>query len=117
MKRSIIFLIALCLFLSIIVISEFLYTRNFKEKTNEIIKSCEQNDNFVACAKRLDDIMSKRKFVNRLFYSRNTAKQIESEIEKLKVYANENEISDANAQLKNIKFLYNTLYRFNAKEE
>ena len=116
MKRAVIFLIVLCLILVVIVSTEFFYSKNLKKHTNEIIKDCETDCNFSLCAEQLRSIMANRKIINRLFYSKNIIKKIESEIDKLEIYAIENQKSDAKVQLKNIKFLYHTLFRFNANE-
>ncbi len=114
MKRGIVFLTILCSLLTAVVASEYFYSKNLKMNTEKILSEYETSEDFLSCADRLSTLMRDRKIVNRLFYSRDTAEKITSEIEKLKVYAKEQNKVDAKAQLENIKFLYETLYRFNA---
>lgn len=119
MKRGIIFLTVLCSLLASVVASEYFYSKNLKDNTEEIITACESSqsdDRFSKCAEDLGALMKSRKLINRLFYSRDTAERIISEIEKLKAYAEGGNTSDMKAQLESIKFLYETLYRFNANE-
>lgn len=116
MKRAIVFLTVLCLVLVVIVSAEYFYSKDLKKHTNGIISVCEQNGNFTECAKDLSEIMNDRKVINRLFYSRDTASRILSEIKKLEVFAKGEQTVDAKAQLESIKLLFKTLYRFNANE-
>ncbi len=120
MKRNIIFIITLFSLLLTIVTVEKTYTNNFRNITNKTIGQCNDSDNssdFIECANQLFQIMSKRKFTNRLFFSKDITEQIINETKKLKVYATENELSDAKASVENLKFLFKSLYRFNEKSE
>ncbi len=119
MKRGIIFLTALCSLLLIVVTSEYFYSKNLKKNTEKIIETCEDShndDRFIKCADDLNELMKNRRFINRMFYSKDIAERIISEIEKLNIYAMGDNISDTKAQLESIKFSFETLYRFNANE-
>ena len=114
MKRNIIFIIVLFSLLAAIVSAECIYTNNFKKATDELIDGCgEDKIGFLNCAEKLCDLMKQRKIVNRLFYSKDVTHQVINEANKLKVYAEQNELSDAKASIETLKFLFKSLYRFN----
>ena len=117
MKRNIIFIIILLVLLSAIITAEKVYTNNFKKAINDVIERCSgARDEFISCAETIDKIMSKRKPYNKLFYSKDVTHRIINEVEKLKVYAVANELSDAQASVENIRFLLKSMLRFNEND-
>ncbi len=120
MKRNIIFIVTLFLLLLMIVTIEKIYIKEFKTETDIIMEQCdntEQNSTLLNCSDKLFKMLNKRRFVNRIFFSKETTEQMINEIKKLKVYATENQLSDAKATIENIKFLLKTMLRFNVKSE
>ena len=114
MKRNVIFIIVLFLLLTAIVSAERIYTNDFKRATGEIIDNCgEQRVDYIDCADKLYSLMNKRKAVNRLFYSKDITHQVINEAKKLKVYAEQNELSDAKASVETLRFLFKSMCRFN----
>ena len=119
MKRSIIFLIILTILLSTAIAAEYFYSKSLKNEANEIIKKYENADSeqeYGECADKLCELIDHRQFVNRLFYSKDLTDKILSEIEKMRHLSRGDNIADAKAQLENVKYLFKSLYRFNADQ-
>lgn len=119
MKRSIIFLIILVALLLTAVTAEYLYSKSLKHKANDIISEYSDADSekeYDECADRLHELIDHRQFINRLFYSKDLTDKIMSEIEKMRHLSGGDNIADAKAQLESVKYLFGSLYRFNADQ-
>lgn len=119
MKRSVIFLIILTALLLTAIASEYFYSKDLKQKANIIIRDYSEADSeaeYNECADKLYELIDHRQFINRLFYSKDLTDKILSEIEKMRHLSGGDNMADAKAQLEGVKFLFGSLYRFNADQ-
>lgn len=119
MKRSIIFLSILVTLMAGAIASEYFYSKSLKSEAKSVIEEYRDADSYEAfeqCAKKLKDIVDHRKVINMLFYSRDITQKMLSEIEKMNLLASGDNIADASAQLESVKYLFDSIYRFNANQ-
>ncbi len=110
MKRSVIFLSILILLLAAAVLSEYFYSVALENKAQSIIQDDSQNTHV-----RLSELMQDKKALNKLFFPKSKTERIINEINKLKIYEQNDDGTQVLVQKENLRYLIKGLCRFNEK--
>ena len=106
MKRSIIILSVLVVFIAAGVISEIVYAKLLTDKLKESIEVCKKTDDFNELSQvssELEEYLTSKEKINRIFFTRKFIERLQTEVSNMEVYAKARDGVSFKASLKRLQ--------------